>query len=296
MWIITGASGLLGRQILESVLRRVPAEQVAVSVRDVEKARDLAVRGVRVRGADYADRASLQHAFEGATQVVLVSSNGRAIGVDPLAHHRNAIDAAKASGARRILYTSHMAASSTSAFSPMHDHAATEAMLAQSGLAWTALRNGFYANSLLAMAAGGLARGVLTFPQDGKVSWTAHRDLADATAAILADEGRFDGPTPPLTAARALDLEDLAALAAELLGRPVTREVESDEELRERLTGQGIPPARIAIMLGLFAASRRGEFASSDSTLERLIGRSSTSLRTLMSESLAAFSAADTGG
>lgn len=283
MWVITGASGQLGRQIVESVLGRVSADQVGVSVRDVEKAKALAARGVRVRGADYTDRAALQRAFEGATQVVLVSSNARAFGADPLAQHRNAIDAAKAAGVRRILYTSHMAASRTSAFAPMHDHAATEEMLAQSGMAWTALRNGFYASSLLAMVAEGLGQGVLAFPRDGKVSWTAHRDLADAAAAILEDEGRSDGPTPPLTASEALDLEDLARLAAELLGRPVKREVVADEELRTRLSSQGVPAARVAILLGLFEASRRGEFASGDPTLERLVGRAPASVRSLMS-------------
>lgn len=285
MWIITGASGLLGRQIVESVLRRVPAEQVGVSVRDAEKAKDLFARGVRVRSANYEDRAALERAFEGATQVLLVSSNGRAFGADPLAQHRNAIDAAKVAGARRIVYTSHMAASDTSAFAPMHDHAATEALLVQSGMAWTALRNGFYASSLLAMAAEGLARGVLSFPRDGEVSWTAHRDLADAAAAILADEGRFEGPTPPLTASPALDLQAFAALATEVLGRPVERELVEEEALRERLTSQGVPAVRVGILLGLFAASRRGEFASSDATLERLLGRAPTSLRRLLSES-----------
>lgn len=282
MWVITGASGQLGRQIVESALARVSADQLGVSVRDVDKAQALAERGVRVRRGDYDDPAALRHAFEGATQVVLVSSNGRVVGADPLAQHRNVIEAAQAAGVRRILYTSHMAASATSAFAPMHDHAATEAMLAQSGLAWTALRNGFYASSALAMAADGFARGVLAFPEDGKVSWTAHRDLADATAAILADEGRIDGPTPPLVATEALDLADLAAVATEVLGRPVTRVVRSDDEFEAQLIARGVPAPRLAVMLGLFRASRRGEFASADATLAQLLGRPPTSMRELL--------------
>jgi NAD(P)H dehydrogenase (quinone) len=284
MWIITGASGQLGRQIVASVLTRVPVEQVGVSVRDVEKAGDLLAQGVRVRRGDYDDRAALEHAFEGATQVVLVSSNGRASGADPIEQHRNAIEAARSAGVRRILYTSHMAAGAASAFPPMHDHAATESLLAHSGLAWTSLRNGFYASSALAMAADGLARGLLSFPEDGKVSWTAHRDLADATAAILADEGRFEGATPPLTAPQALDLTDLAGIATEVLGRPVTREVISDDVFRTRMIGHGVPAARLAVMLGLFQASRCGEFAPSDPTLERLLGRAPTTLRSLLRE------------
>jgi len=90
----------------------------------------LTALGVRVRHGDFEDPKSLQHAYEGATQLLMVSSNAGASGGDPRAQHRTAIDAARHVGARRIVYTSHMAASATSAFPPMHDHAATEAMLA----------------------------------------------------------------------------------------------------------------------------------------------------------------------
>lgn len=282
MWVITGATGQLGRHIVESLLSRVSANEIGVSVRDAAKADAWAELGVRVRAGDYEDPGALEIALEGASQVVLVSSNASAYGADPLKQHRNVIEAAKAAGVRRILYTSHMAASATSAFPPMHDHAATEAMLAACGLYWTSLRNGFYANSVLAMTADGMQRGVLSFPEDGKVSWTAHRDLADATVQILLDEGRFEGPTPPLTAMQTLDLAELAALGSQILGRPVRREVTSDAEFQARLTGFGVPAARSRVMLGLFLASRAGEFASTDSTLADLLGRTPTSVLELM--------------
>ena len=145
MIIVTGATGQLGRLIVEKLLDRVPADQVGVSVRDPKKTGDLKALGVRVRQGDFSDPDGLRHAFEGATQVLIVSSNARATGGDPLVQHRNAIDSAKDGGVNRIVYTSHMAASATSAFPPARDHAATEAMLAESGQAWTALRHGFYA-------------------------------------------------------------------------------------------------------------------------------------------------------
>lgn len=282
MWVVTGATGQLGQHIVESLLKRVSAREIGVSVRDAAKAHAWAELGVRVRAADYEDPTSLQTALEGASQVVMVSSNASAYGADPLKQHRNVIEAAKAAGVRRILYTSHMAAGATSAFPPMHDHAATEAILATSSLRWTSLRNGFYASSALAMTADGMQRGVLSFPEDGKVSWTAHRDLADATVQILLDEGRFEGPTPPLTAVQTLDLAELAALGSQIQGRPVRREVISDAEFQTRLTGFGVPAARSKIMLGLFLASRAGEFASTDNTLADLLGRAPTSVRELM--------------
>jgi len=135
MFIVTGATGHLGRAIVETLVHRVPANQVGASVRDPEKAADLEALGVRVRHGDFDDPDSLRHAFEGAAQVLIVSSNARASGGDPLAQHRSAIKAARAVGAGRIVYTSHMAASATSAFPPMLDHAATEDMLRRSGLA-----------------------------------------------------------------------------------------------------------------------------------------------------------------
>ena len=157
----------------------MPAARIAASVRDENKVADLSARGVRVRRADFDEPHSLRHAFEGAEQVLIVSSNARAFGADPLLQHQAAIEAARAAGARRVLYTSHMAASDTSSFTPMHDHHATEQMLRQSGLPWTSLRNGFYAASGLAFMGNALQTGQLQAPPDGKVSWTAHADLAE---------------------------------------------------------------------------------------------------------------------
>jgi NAD(P)H dehydrogenase (quinone) len=286
MIVVTGATGQLGRLIVEKLIARVPAGRVAVSVRDVRKAEDLAARGVRVRAGDFANPAGLQQAFEGATQVLLVSSNARAYGGDTLGQHRAAIDAARAAGAKRIVYTSHMAASHASAFPPMLDHAATEQLLSGSGLAWTALRNGFYASSAMALLARSLESGVFEAPEDGKVSWTTHEDLAEAAAVILADEGRYDGPTPPLTAARAYDFEALCGIASEVLGRPLRRAVVSEDAMRTRLKAAGMPEVAVSISLGLYRASRAGEFAAVDPTLQKLIGHAPADMREVIAGKL----------
>ncbi|MDB4942718.1 MAG: NAD(P)-dependent oxidoreductase [Labilithrix sp.] len=283
MIIVTGATGQLGRRIVESLVTRVPAAQVGVSVRDPAGAAALAALGVRVRHGDFADRASLDSAFEKATQVLIVSSNARAHGGDTLAQHRAAIDAARAAGARRIVYTSHMAASATSRFSPMLDHAATEEMLRASGVPWTSLRNGFYAASGLSLLGDAWKTGVVEGPADGKVSWTAHRDLADAAATILADEGRYEGPTPPLTGGEALDLADLAALASSA-GRPMRRTVVTDDAFRAAMTARGVPAPVIGIALGLYLASREGEFGTVDPTLGQILGRAPLTMRDVIAE------------
>ena len=287
MIIISGASGQLGHAIVSQLLLRHTATEIGVSVRDPDKVPDLAAQGVRVRQGDFSNPASLRHAFEGASQVLIVSSNARASGGDPVEQHRTAIDAAKQAGARRILYTSHMAASPASAFGPARDHAAAEELLRASGVPFTILRNGFYAAHAVGMMANAVKQGKMTAPSDGKMAWTGHADLAEAAAIILADEGRFDGPTPPLTGATALDLADLTVIASDLTGSNIERVEVSDDAFLAGFIARGAPESVGRMALGMFEASRNGEFATTDSTLAQLLGRPPLAMRDLMA---AAFS------
>src|SRR3712207_398305 len=125
MIVITGATGALNGATVEHLLRLVPPAQVGVSVRDVARARPLAERGVRVRPGSYDDPAALRESFEGADQVLLVSSSDPRADAVPL--HRAAIEAAVEAGVKRILYTSHQGAAAGNPFGPARDHAATEA-------------------------------------------------------------------------------------------------------------------------------------------------------------------------
>lgn len=283
MIVITGANGRLGRAIVEQLLARLPPEQVGVSVRDPEKAAALAERGVRVRRGDFADASSLRHAFEGALQVLIVSAG---IGEQALQQHRTAIEMARDAGARRILYTSHMAANARSAFEPARDHAAVEEMLEATGVPFTSLRDGFHAMSGIMLLGEALQTGKLILPQDGPVSWTAHADLAQAAAVALTEEQRLNGVTPPLVATEALDFTQVAAIASERIRRPVARVTVSDDEYRARLVARGAPEAQATMFLGMFIASRHGEFASVNPTLQTVLGRPTVSMREVMAVSL----------
>ncbi|WP_425839817.1 SDR family oxidoreductase [Streptomyces fractus] len=280
MIIVTGATGQLGRRVVERLLERVPAERVGVSVRDPRKAQDFADRGVRVRQGSFDDPASLAHAFEGAEQLLLVSLD-RA-GEECVAGHRTAIDAAVKAGVGRILYTSQMGAAHDSRFQPCRDHARTEDLLRATGLPWTSLRNGFYAASALQFLESARRGGDIALPADGPVAWTGHDDLAEATAAILTDEGRFEGPTPPLTGPAALDFDAVAELAAQATGRPFTRTVVPDDAFREQVVSHGVPGPTADLMLSIFAAARGGEFSAVDPTLRELIGREPADFRALL--------------
>lgn len=282
MIVITGATGQLGSRIVDRLLERVPAAGIGVSVRDPARAAGLSARGVRVRRGDFADPASLAEAFEGAAQVLVVSTDES--GDTAVAHHVAAIEAAREVGVERVVYTSHQAAAADSLFAPMADHATTERRLADAP--FTALRNGFYASTVPLLLGDALRTGELVAPADGPVSWTAHADLAEAAAIILAGEGRFDGPTPPLTAPAALDLQDVAALLGELTGRPIRRVVADDEEWVAGLTGHGVPAGRAELVLGMFRAARRGEFATAGTDLAELLGRPATPLRAVLAAAL----------
>ncbi|MEW9702137.1 SDR family oxidoreductase [Paenibacillus sp. SI8] len=287
MIIVTGANGKLGRAVVEQLLKRVPAEQIGVSVRDPNQAQELQERGVRVRRGDFDDAESLHHAFEGASQVFIVSSGilGEAGIPHGIRQHQTAIDTAKKAGASRVLYTSHMGSSPTSHFAPMIHHAATEKLLKASGIAFTSLRNGYYAASALMLIGGAIKTGELIAPEDGPVAWTAHSDLAEATAVILSEQ-KLDGMTPNLTASEAIDMEGIATITSEVLGRTIRRIVVSDEEFRDRMMSQGVPEASVNMRMGMFLASRRGDFAQVDPALANLIGRPPISFREVLKESI----------
>jgi uncharacterized protein YbjT (DUF2867 family) len=276
MIIVTGATGQLGGLIVARLLERMPAGQIGVSVRDPDKAGHLGARGVRVHRGDFGDPSALAYAFEGATQVLIVSGPA-----DPIPH-RAAIEAAKAAGARRILYTSHMGADPDSLFGATRAHAETEQDLRASGVPFTSLRDGFHATSAIGLLGQALQTGELILPEDGPVSWTAHADLADAAVIALTEEGCLDGITAALTGPEALDFADIAAIASELTGRRITRVTISDDEWKERLIAQGMPDQFASFALEIFTASRRGEFAAVDPALKQLLGREPASFRDVL--------------
>ncbi|MFI5592001.1 NAD(P)H-binding protein [Amycolatopsis sp. NPDC051758] len=284
MIVITGGTGKLGSQVVDQLLHRVPAGEIGVSVREPGRAAGLAERGVRVRRGDFTNPASLAEAFEGASQVLVVSTDQS--GEAAVSHHIAAIEAAREAGVKRVLYTSHQAAAEDSLFAPMPDHAATERHLAASDTPFTSLRNGFYASTVPLLLGRALETGELVAPADGPVSWTAHADLAEAAAIVLAADGRFDGPTPPLTAPVALDLEDVAGILTELTGRSVRRVVAGDDEWVAGLTAHGVPAGQAAMLLGMFHAARRGEFATTGPDLEALLERPATPLRSVLEEAI----------
>ncbi|RFU85510.1 SDR family NAD(P)-dependent oxidoreductase [Streptomyces triticagri] len=269
MIVVTGGTGGLGGTTVEHLLERVPADRIGISARDTSKAQHFADRGVRVRQGSYEDPAALRNSFAGAEQVLLVSGNDP--DADMVALHRNAIEAAVAAGARRILYTSQQGAVPGNPYRPSDVHIATEALLDDSGAAWTALRNGAYGP--LDQVLGPWQRtGVIAQPQDGPVPYTDRADTAEAIAVLLAGDRSVDGPVD-LTAPNAVTFDDLAEIASGLTGRPVERIVLDDEQWVADQIATGVPDQMARLMLSWYQAARAGYFAEAGPLLAELLGR-----------------------
>ena len=284
MIVVTGATGALNGATLEHLLRRVPAEEFAVVARDVTRAQRFAERGVEVRHGDYTDPASLPAAFAGVDQLLLVSASDPT--ADAVSLHRNAIEAAVTAGAGRVLYTSHQGAAPDTPFGPGRDHAATEALLAASGLPWTSLRNGFYAHSLDWMTGPWRETGRIVVPADGPVSWTAREDAGEAAAVVLTSGTPPEGPVT-LTASAAPTFAEVAEIASELTGRAVGVDVVDPEEWVAAQVAAGRPEPVARFTLGFHRAAAAGFFAGVDPLLGNLLGREPRTVRDVLARSAA---------
>lgn len=270
MIVVTGATGALNGATVDHLLERLSAEALAVAVRDPARAERFAARGVEVRRADYAEPETLPAAFADADQLLLVSSSDPH--ADAVSLHRSAIAAAVSAGVGRILYTSHQGAHPDTPFGPGRDHAATEELLAETGLPWTALRNGFYAHSLSWLLGPWRETGLIQIPADGPVSWTAREDAAEAAAVILASGGAYDGPIT-LTAPAAPTFAQIAEIASDVAGRPIRSMVLDAEEWIAAQVEAGQPEFAARFNLGMYQAAQQGYFATVDPRLEKLLGR-----------------------
>jgi NAD(P)H dehydrogenase (quinone) len=272
--IVTGATGALNGATVEHLLKRIPPSSIGVSVRDPRRARHMADKGIRVRQGSYDDPDSLRESFADAEQVLLVSSSD--LTADVVAQHRTAIDAAVDAGAERILYTSAQGTGFDTPYPPLAIHAATEQYLASSGVAWTALRNGFYGD-LSQLLGAWQETGTIAEPADGPFSWIDRQDAAEAAAAILTGDTQLDGAID-LTLSTPVTLADFASAASDLTGRRIERIVVDDEEWVASKVANGVPEQVARFTLSMFQATRGGHFSQPDPTLARLLGREPRSI------------------
>lgn len=283
MIVVTGATGELGKLVLEALLKRVPAEQIVAAVRDPAKAGALAEKGVAVRRADYTDRASLEAAFAGAEKVLLISSSE--VG-QRLPQHLNVVAAAQRAGVKLLAYTSVLRAD-TSPMSVATEHKATEEAIRASGLPFAFLRNGWYLENYAGSIAGAAAQGVLAGGSgEGRIAAAARADYAEAAAAVLvsdAPQGVYElGGDVPFT------LGELAAEVARQSGREVKFLNLPQAEYEAALLAHHLPPAMAALIADADAHAAHGALDEGSRTLSKLIGRPTRTLADAVKAVLAA--------
>lgn len=282
--LVTAASGHLGRLVVDTLLEReVPASQIIVGVRTPSKVDDLAARGVRVVELDYARPETVAPALEGVDRVLLISGTD----ADRVAGHRNVIDAARAAGVERLVYTSAPRVDEID-YALGADHKATEEAIAASGLSATVLRHNWYTENYLDAVARAADTGqIVAAAGDARVASASRRDYAEAAAIALTTDD-LAGRTLEVGGDVAWTYDDLAAAASEVLGRPVTYVAVSTQQLAAGLQEAGLDAGTAAFVAGIDDAIARGALSQTDGTLSHLIGRPTTPLVEGLREGLSA--------
>lgn len=280
---VTGATGQLGRLVVESLLGRgVPAGRVVAGVRDEAKAAGLEARGVRVRAADYSRPETLASAFEGVGRLLLVSGNevGRRV-----PQHENVVRAAERAGVELIAYTSILRADDSKMILA-EEHRGTEEVLRASGLPYALLRNGWYFENYAAAVRQGAAHGViLGSAGEGRLSAAARADYAEAAAAVLTGEGHAN-QVYELAGDAGFTYTELAAEVARQTGKEVVYKDLPADEYAKALAGFGLPGPLAQALADADLGIRRGELFDDGRALSRLTGRPTVKLADAVAEAL----------
>ncbi|MFN8528802.1 MAG: SDR family oxidoreductase [Anaerolineae bacterium] len=270
--LVTGASGHLGRRVLELLLEAGETHIIATT-RTPEKLADFAARGVTVRTATFDDPESLRAAFTGADRLLLISTD--ALGVPGLRErqHRTAIEAAAAVGVKHVVYTSLVNPVNTPIpLAP--DHAATEAALESSTLGYTILRNNVYADGLPGMLTQALGMGGKLFSAvgDGKIAYVTREDCARAAAAALA--ASFEGRRVlDVTGPEAISHAELAAIGTAVYGQPITYIPLSVEVMTQQLVQAGLPEPIAQLIVSFDDAGLQGKLNGVSAAVQDLTGQ-----------------------
>ena len=274
MIAITGATDQLGQHVIESLLKTVPASQIVAIVRNPAKATALSQQGITVRQADYSDEAAFTTALQGIDKLLLISSSE--VG-QRAPQHRNVINAAKAAHVKFIAYTSLLHAD-TSPLGLADEHVATEQMLAESGIAYALLRNGWYTENYLASAPAALEHGVfIGAAGEGKIASATRADYAAAAARVISEDGHA-GKTYELAGDAGWTLSQLAAELAKQSGKKVVYQNLSEADFAAALKGVGLPAGLADMLADSDTGASKGGLFDDSHTLSKLIGRPTTSL------------------
>jgi NAD(P)H dehydrogenase (quinone) len=277
MIVISAAGGKLGTALADELVQRGKVGGVRLATRSPEKLSHRIAQGFEVVRADYGDPAGLSAAYAGADIVLVISGEGP--NEVRIPQHRNAFEAAKAAGVRRIVYTSATNPTSASRFDWAKAHETSEAWLKASGVAYTILRDNSYYSNIAGLLAQATESGTLPFPGiTAKVAYVDHKDVAGALAGAILGEDH-ENKVYEISGASAYSAIDLAGLLSESAGREVTALEVPVQAFEEKFRAMGWPDFVVEGVGSFFAALGAGEYAATSRDIERLAGRPSTAAR-----------------
>ncbi len=273
---LTGTTGRLGGRIA----RRLAA--AGVSFRQLVRN---PIRAPRLRGSDavqasYGDGDAVRAALFGIPTVLMVSASETP---DRVAQHRMFVDASAAAGVRHLVYISFYGADPQATFTLARDHAATEQHIRESGMAFTFLRDNFYADFMPDLVGDD---GVIRGPAGGgRVAVVAQDDIADAAAAVLLDPAPHADATYSLTGPESLTLTEIAAIIGQARGTLVTYHAESVPEAYSSRAGYGAPEWQLDAWVSTYTAIAAGEVAQVTGDVQRLTGHPPVPLAQVLARS-----------
>lgn len=267
--LVTGATGKLGAKVVESLLKTVPASDLAVSVRNPEKAEGLRTRGVEVRQGDFDKPETLATAFAGIDRLLIISADGD--NETRIRQHANAVEAAKQAQVKFIAYTSVGNADESSLFlAPVHR--STEEAILKTGIPYSFLRNNWYLENEIGSIQGVLAGAPwITSAGNGKVGWAPQKDYAEAAAAVLSGSGHEN--TIYELSGKLMTQEELATVVGAILGKEVPVRQVDDAAYADIMKGAGVPDFVVPMLVEIQKAIRNRALEIESSDFEKLLGR-----------------------
>ncbi|MDC3418704.1 SDR family oxidoreductase [Aquibacillus salsiterrae] len=278
--LLTGATGKLGTKVTEILLKTVPASQLAVSVRNPEKAKELQTRGVEVRQGDFDHPETLDSAFEGIERLLIISADGD--NETRIRQHANTVDAAERSGVKFIAYTSLTnAQESTNPMAPTHK--ATEEAIMKTGIPYSFLRNNWYWENEIPSIQGALAGSPwVTSVGDGKVGWALQQDYAEAAATVLSGNGHEN--TIYELSGKPLTQEELVSVLGDVLGKEIPIQQVDDATYANIMKDAGIQDFIIPILVDIQRTIREGSLDFDSNDFEKLLGRPATPIKEALTQ------------
>ena len=284
--LVTGASGQLGRAVVEELLR-LGATRVVAATRTPENLSHLRERGVEVRAGDFDHPETLRSAFAGVDRLAIISTDALGVPGRRLAQHRAAVEAAVESGVQHVVYTSAPAPHPTSEGSLINDHFWTEAALFASAFTWTILRNHLYMELILMSAGHAIESGQLFSATGGRGrAYVSREDCARAVAGALV--GAQGSEILDVTGPAAVTQDELAALLSQISGQPVKHIEVTRQSLAEGLAHAGLPPHMVKVVVDFDVEASQGYHALVTPTVQRLTGNAPLPLEEVLSKHLTA--------